>query len=364
MDKYKRLASNTLIFGIGTFSSKLLVFLLMPLYTRILTNADFGVADLIIQTANLIIPVASLGITNAIIRFGLDKSVRKSDVFSTGLITVVAGFCIFLAAWPLLKMVRYISDYTALIYIFVFMSSLRSLCSQFVRAKQYVKLYAMDGVFSTVMVIVFNVLFLVVFRLGIVGYVMAIVVSDFISSLFLFFVAGLWRYIKIKNISKKVSSAMLKFSLPLIPTVVFWWVTNVSSRYIVGYMLGSDANGLYAVSYKIPTIIILFSGIFIEAWQMSAVTEEQNSDAFFTKVFAAYQAVVFLAASALIVLSKIITTILVAPSFFESWRYIPFLVMSTTFSCFVTFLGSVYMVEKKSIISLVTTLVGAVIMLC
>jgi O-antigen/teichoic acid export membrane protein len=154
---------------------------------------------------------------------------------------------------------------------------------------------------------------------------------------------------------------MLKFSLPLIPTVVFWWVTNVSSRYIVGYMLGSDANGLYAVSYKIPTIIILFSGIFIEAWQMSAVTEEQNREAFFTKVFAAYQAVVFLAASALIVLSKIITTILVAPSFFESWRYIPFLVMSTTFSCFVTFLGSVYMVEKKSIISLVTTLVGAVI---
>lgn len=361
VDKYKKLVSNTLIFGIGTFSSKFLVFLLMPLYTRILTNADFGVADLIIQTANLLIPVASLGITNAIIRFGLDKSFKKSDVFSTGLVTIVAGFLVFLVIWPLLSQLKYVSDYIGLVYIYVFMSSFRSLCSQFVRAKQFVKLYALDGVLSTITVIVFNILFLVVFRFGIIGYVLAIVMSDFLSSVFLFVVAGLWQYVNIRGFDKKVSAAMIKYSIPLIPTVVLWWVTNVSSRYIVGYMLGSDANGLYAVSYKIPTIVILISGIFIDAWQMSAVTEEENREAFFTKVFGAYQAVVFLAASAIIVLSKIITMILVSKSFYPSWQYIPFLVMSTTFSCFVTFLGSVYMVEKKSIISLITALVGAIV---
>ena len=86
MDKYKRLISNTVIFAIGTFSSKVLVFLLMPLYTRVLTDAEYGVTDLIVQTGNLLLPLVSLGIINAVIRFGLDRQVRKSDVFLKNII--------------------------------------------------------------------------------------------------------------------------------------------------------------------------------------------------------------------------------------------------------------------------------------
>ncbi|HIX66213.1 MAG TPA: polysaccharide biosynthesis protein, partial [Candidatus Anaerotruncus excrementipullorum] len=70
MDKYKRLLSNTLIFAIGTFSSKVLVFLLVPFYTNLLTKGEMGTADLIVQTANLIIPIVSIGMSNAIIRYG------------------------------------------------------------------------------------------------------------------------------------------------------------------------------------------------------------------------------------------------------------------------------------------------------
>ncbi|MEG1869859.1 MAG: oligosaccharide flippase family protein, partial [Oscillospiraceae bacterium] len=101
MDKYSKLLSNTFIFAIGTLSSKVLVFLLMPLYTRVLTSADYGVVDLIVQTSNLLIPIVSVGISNAVIRFGLDKSIRKSEVFSTGLLTVICGFSIFLLMIPL-----------------------------------------------------------------------------------------------------------------------------------------------------------------------------------------------------------------------------------------------------------------------
>lgn len=77
MDKYKRLISNTVIFAVGTFSSKVLVFLLMPLYTRVLTDAEYGVTDLIVQTGNLLLPLVSLGIINAVIRFGLDRGQHR-----------------------------------------------------------------------------------------------------------------------------------------------------------------------------------------------------------------------------------------------------------------------------------------------
>src|SRR5699024_3318560 len=97
-----RLLSNTVIFAIGTFSSKLLVFLLMPLYTWALNPTELGTADLIIQTGNLLLPLVSLGIINAIIRFGLDKSINKSDVFSTGLITIIGGFLVLALFAPLI----------------------------------------------------------------------------------------------------------------------------------------------------------------------------------------------------------------------------------------------------------------------
>lgn len=58
MDKYKKLASNTIIFAIGTFSSKILSFLLMPFVTRMMTTGSYGAADLIQQTGNVIIPIA------------------------------------------------------------------------------------------------------------------------------------------------------------------------------------------------------------------------------------------------------------------------------------------------------------------
>lgn len=362
MNKYKKLISNTIIFGIGTFGSKILVFLLMPLYTRVLTSSDYGIVDLIIQTSNLLIPIVSLGIANGVIRFGLDKSIRKGEVFSVGLTVILGGFIIFLVFMPIVSKITYISGKTVLIYLFVLMSILRTLCSQFVRAKEYVRLYAFDGLLSTFTTIVFNVLLLVVFKLGITGYVLAIVLSDFLSTVFLFTSAKLKRYVHVKFINKDLAKSMIKYSLPLIPSTIFWWMTNVSNRFIVAHVLGNEANGLFAVSYKIPTIIVLISNIFMDAWQMSAVTEEDKKSRakFFTKVFNVYQSILFLSASFIILFSKFITKILVSESFYLSWKYIPLLVMATTFSCLVTFLGSVYMVEKKSYLTLSTTVVGAI----
>ena len=144
MNKYWKLISNTLIFAIGTFSSKVLVFFLMPLYTSVLSEAEYGTVDLMVQIGNFLLPLVSCGIINGIIRFGLDKYYKKKDVFTTGFVTILGGFGVLLLLEPLLSRLPYMGENTLLIYIFVLMSSMRSLCSQFVRAKGYVKLYALE----------------------------------------------------------------------------------------------------------------------------------------------------------------------------------------------------------------------------
>lgn len=363
VNKYKKLLSNTITFGIGTFSAKLLTFLLVPLYTRVLTTAEFNASDLIQQTGNLLMPLVSVGMASALIRFGLDKSYDKTSVFSTALMTSGCGFAIFLLLSPLILLVPDISEHIVLLVLFVIMSALRSLCSQFVRSLGYVKLFSYDGVQSTVLTIIFNVLFLVVFRMGVTGYILATVVSDFISAIFLFLMADLHWYVRFSKMDREVFRTMIRFSVPMIPTALFWWIINVSDRYAVTWMISSADAGIYAAAYKVPTIVSLVSSVFTEAWQMSAVMEKDsaNRDQFFTKVFSALSSLLFLTSSALIVCSKLITKVLVGPSFYDSWRYIPILVVATSFSCFANFLNSVYMVERKSVLSLLTVMSGAVI---
>lgn len=362
MNKYWKLISNTLIFAIGTFSSKVLVFLLMPLYTSVLSEAEYGTVDLMVQVGNFLLPLVSCGIINGIIRFGLDKYYKKSDVFTTGFLTILGGFGILLVLEPLHCHISYLGDNTMMIYVFVLMSSMRSLCSQFVRAKGYVKLYALDGILSTATTIFFNVLYLVVLKWGINGYILAMISADTLSTLFLFYLAGLHRYLHLRGLDLRTSKEMLRYSIPLIPNSIFWWINNMASRYLIAYFLGTTENGLFAVAYKIPTVIVLMSNIFMDAWQMSAVSDVPKKRAqFFTRVFVCYQALLCTAASGLILFSKVITKVLVADSYYISWKYIPLLLISTIFSCMSTFLGSVYMVEKKSMLNFITTGAGAVL---
>ena len=362
MNKYKRLLSNTLILGAGTFASKVIVLLMMPFYTLILSPEQFGVADLVTQTANMIIPVACVGICEGLFRFTLDCDDRKK-VFSTGICVLAAGSAAMFALLPILGLFDDFDGYILLIGAYVLCANLHSACAQYVRAQGRTPLFAVQGIINTVLTVALNILFLLVFELGEFGYVLSVVIGDFTVTLLLFFAARLYRDFSLKNFSKQTLTQMLKFSVPYIPTTMMWLITSVSDRYIVRIFCGVGETGLYAASYKIPTLLTLVCTVFIEAWQFSAVkdAEGEERERFFSTVYRAYLGLVFVAAGFLIGGSKLFTEILLADSYYESWRYVPMLVAATVFSTLVSFMGSVYFVEKKSLLSMVTALMGAVI---
>lgn len=338
----------------------------MPFVTRMMGTGDYGAADLVQQTVNVLIPVVTLAVNSAALRFALDKAAEKSDVFTVGVRTTFIGFVLFLFfAYPLSFITINdfnLGDYIILIIAFVLVSSFRQLCQQFVRGSGYVKLFAVDGIIATATTLLFTILFLGPFNWGVTGYITAIIASDACSILFFFITARLYRYYKPRLNGKSISAQMLKYCAPLVPTVILWWIINVSNRYMITYFIDSSANGLYTAASKIPNFVILFSQIFIDAWQLSAVDEYDSKDraAFFTKVFRVYSGGVFAVASGLILFCQLITKILVARSYYESWRYVPVLIIATTYSCIVNFLASIYMAEKKSLMSLLTASSGAV----
>ena len=168
-NKYDALLGNTFLISLGTFGSKLLTFVMVRFYTGVLTPADYGTADLIMQTCNLLLPVVSLGITNGVFRFALEQQAQRRSIFSAGLYTIFFGGVVLLAAVPMLPDLAGMRTYSALICWYTITSCLHSLCAQYIRAEGKTALFAGQGILNTALVISFNLLLLIPCRLGIVG---------------------------------------------------------------------------------------------------------------------------------------------------------------------------------------------------
>ena len=362
-DKYSKLAGNTIIFAISSFSSKLLTLLVQPFLTYAMAEiADLGLAKILSQYANLLIPFVSMGMSNAIIRFGLDKGNSEKQVFTNGLLTILGGFGILILCWPVAQFLPDMAQYGFLIYIYVLMSCLRTLTSQLVRCRQLNRLVAVDGILCSAATLLYNVIFLLGFDLGAKGYLLAIICGDATSTVFMFIVGNVAHYVDFSRFNKKLLVQMLRYSIPLIPAQISFWVINASDLFFVKGLLGESGNywsGLLGTGYFLPTILVTLGTIFYEAWQLSAVTEQKGREAFFSKVFYIYQCVMFSCAAGIIWLCQPLMRIF-RENFFTAWQFVPVLTIATVFSCFNQFLNSIYMVEKRSTLALYTMLTGAV----
>lgn len=363
MNKYKNLAFNTLIFAIGNFGSKILVILLTRLYSANISPADSSTKELLEITANFLLPIFTFSMTEAIIRYGLDKKYDKGEVFTTATVLNGIGLLLMLLFSPLMKLISFldfIDDYTILLLIYVSTSSIRSLCSQFVRAKGMVKLYSLDGILATLSLFIFNIVFIAGLNMGVKGFMLSVILSDLTSAVFLFITAGLHVYLNIGFYNKRLARSMMRFAVPLIPTVVMWVITGFSDRLFIRYMhsdtvtLGESAAGIYGYATKIPNLISMVSTIFFQAWNMSAIMENDSKDrsSFYEKVYGAYEAFLFISSAFLIAGVQIITPVFVSTKKFDAYGsvylYTPILVVAVLFMCLDQFLSSIYTATKHT----------------
>ena len=366
MGRFKRLLSNTAILGAGTFISKVLVFLLMPLYTACLSSAEFGVADILMQTANLIIPIAVIGVSDGLFRFTIDaKPEQRKRIFTVSVITLLIGML------PLAVLIQFFGffsvykGYVWLVFFYICSANLHLIVANYIRGCDKTKTFAVQGIINTALVIIFNVVFLVAFDMGVTGYLLSVVLADFLVSLGLIVFCKLYREIEFRGIDKQLVRDIFSFSIPYIPLTLMWTITSASDRFVILATLGDNAtsiNGLYAAAYKLPTLITIAGGIFTKAWHISSVSEHDEAERseFFGNVYKNYLSIMFAGGACLIALSKLFTKLLLNHAYYSSWQYVPILAIAMIFSAFTEFLGSVYFVNKKSARSLLTAAAGAI----
>lgn len=366
-EKYKYLTKNTALFAISSFGSKILSFLLVPLYTNILTTSEYGIADVITTTGTLIMYICTLDVADGVLRYVLDRRDKKDEIFSFGSRILLYGSLIsvlvLFATW-LLGVFNWPAGYYIFTFLYFFFNATYDVLSKYLRAVEKVRDVAIAGLISSAGVIVGNILFLLIFRIGMYGYLIALIMGPLLGIIYSVIRSDLQpsNFI-LCTCEKSMQKDILGYCIPLIFNNLALWINAFLDKYFVIAICGSAENGVYAVASKIPTILATCYTIFSQAWTLSAIKEfdKDDSDGFFGKTYDLFNAAMCIVCSGIILFNIPLARFLYAKDFFVAWQYSSVLLISVMFNSLTSFQGSLFSAAKESKTIASTTILSAVV---
>ena len=358
----KYIFNNTVKLALSNIGTKLITFFLVPLYTYTLAAAEYGVADLVTTITFVLAPVLTLNLAESVARFPLDEGADAGKIVTVGALALILSSAVGLLIMPASSLFDSAADYAALIYLYCIANSVFTMSQCFLRGIEKLRAMAFSNILNTGLTALLNILFLVIFDMGVTGYLLAYILAMFASSVFAAISGGLLKYLRHPSIDRDLTMQMIRYSVVLIPNTFMWWIINSSSRIAVAALIGSAANGMLAVSYKLPSIVTVVSNTFTQAWTYSAIHEDasEDRDRFTSSVFDKMITVLGLVTVLLLANIKWLTAFYVAPAYADSWRYSTWLLAGNLMLTLGTFLGTPYSVHKDSRGMLLSGMMGAV----
>lgn len=365
MNRYKYLFKNIGLLTLSSFATKLLSFFLVPLYTNILTTTEYGTYDLFSTTVGVLLPILTLNVQDAVMRFAIDSKSNPKAIISVALkILLIANAIVAIGVIlnVALEISALVKDYSIFFFLMFFTQSLSGVITYYIRGIDKIADLSVSSVFVSAFTIGCNIIFLVVFHWGLNGYFLANIIGPLVQSLYLIVRSGLIYDTDLRADFSEEKKAMLDYCKPMIANSVAWWVNNTSDRYVVIFFCGLAENGIYSVASKIPSILNIFQSIFSQAWTLSAVKDfdPEDKSGFFANTYRAYNCLMVLLCSAIIVADKILAHFLYAKDFFVAWKYVPWLTISIVFGSLSGYIGGFFSAVKNSKIFAQSTVIGAV----
>lgn len=365
MGRGKELAKNTTIIFVGRFFTQFLSFLLLPLYTRLLNTEEYGTVDLIITYISLIVPCVTLELSSALYRFLLDCRDDKDEksgivsfvLFVVTVITVI--FCVlfsFIACYFGFK-------YTFYCVLLIVASTYSNVALQLIRGFGNYVAYSITSVIIGGLTVALNVVFLVWMNTGATGMLISISIANIVGVGFAFINCRIWEYIDISSIHKKIALPLLKYSIPLIPNSVIWWIINVSDRTLITVFLGAAANGIYAISTKFPSLIMTIYSVFNLSWQetVSLHINDIDGELFINNTF--NKLIEFFASFTIGMISVMwfVFPTMINSQYINALKYVPILAIGSFFNVFVGMIGALYVGIKRTSAIATTSIAAGII---
>lgn len=364
MNRGKKLTQNTIIIAFGKISTQFVSFILLPFYTTILTTKEYGVFDLINTIVQLSIPIISLMIEQAAFRYLLENKndKEKSEVITTSL-HILAKMAIIFSILMIIITFFYHSKYNLLVSLIIIITSFNNLLLQFARGLDNTKLYSLCSFICSSLIIVFNVILLSLFHMGVIGMLLATLIGNLISAIILAYKLKLNHYYSKSSYDKILKNKLVKYSLPLIPNNISLWLMNSSDKFIVSLFLGVSMNGILAISHKFPAIYMTFFGIFLLAWQEFVAIHyfDKDKDEYLSNMINNIFSIFAWTAILIILAIPIVFNLFINSNYSEAYNNIPIYMIAFLFDVVIGLLGAIYVANKKTIEIVKTTTIAAII---
>lgn len=365
MGKIKYLSKNIALFTISNFVSKILVFLLVPFYTNVLSTYEYGIADIIQVTLLLLVPAVTVNVGEAALRFGIERNDKRGNIFKIGLKYIIRAQIII----SIICVIAYffvngeIKTYLAAFIVLFLTNALYEFSILYFQGCELVGIVVVGSLCCTIFTIASNLFFLLVLKIGLNGYLISQMIAYSVAFVVMLSLGCKAGVIKNVDFDIELEKEMLEYSKPMVVYSTASWVNNAIDRYLVAFMCGAAVNGIYGVAYKIPAILMVFQRIFAQAWQMSATKTyaDDNSNEFFTAMYKAYNTFMVIGCAVLILFVKLIASFLFKKEFFNAWGFVPPLLISVIFGALTGFLGSICLAHKDSKSMGRATGVGAIV---
>lgn len=363
MNRSEKIIKNTVAYTIGNFGTKILSYVMVLVYTHFISTDDLGYYDLIITTISLLHPVVLLMIDDGIYRWMVDPNQKfKKEIVSVGIKLVNITSIVVILAFCILNIFVYV-PYALLIVLFFYSSIIYQIMLNAVRGLGNSRLYAASGILNSFLLLTVEVIGIVVLNFGVEVLLIAAVFSNIVAIVFLISKQNELRGLLKIKFNKTLCIEMLRYSVPLIPNNICWWIVNSSDRYIILFFLGASYNGIYAVSNKFPTVITTISSIFFLSLQESLINEygAPDRDSFYSNVFRRYYCLLLGLVLCGIPTTRIVIQLFVNAEYKNAWMYTGILYLGAAFSALSSFLGIGYQISKETKRSIFSTVGSAFI---
>lgn len=352
MNRQRELARNTIVLTVGKVCTQFVSFLLLPLYTALLLPSEYGIVDLLTTYIALLTPIFNWQFENGLFRFLIDyrqDRVNQKELISTVLITNI-GQCVFFCALYAIAQNFISSEFKIFLLIDVVVNIILNSLLQLPRGLGNNLVYSAGSFISAVTTVVLNVVFIAGFRMGAYGMFIATILGKFIACVYLFMAVRLWTLFSFKSYNYKMLKELAKYSLPLVPNQLSWWVVGTSDRTIVSQFLGVALNGIYSVANKFSTVYVTFYNIFNLSWTESVSLHigDEDRDEFLTDTINTMFNIFATVDFGIICFMPIVFNIMIDKQYADAYYQIPILMIAVLFQVVVGLYSVIYVALKKS----------------
>ncbi len=335
----------------------------LPIYTSMLTNAEYGRYDLVNVVVYILSIVVVLQIHQAVFRFLIDvrgtsdESVYITNTYAFEIPLTLIASIIFGMSFPSLDLITRV-----LLGMYLFFTMQNTVTGQIARGQGFNRHYTVAAIINPALNMILVIILMTGIKLGFKGLFISLDFAYFSSALYLFIFCAQYKKIRFKALDLQVIKKMLKYSWPMVPNTLSIWIVNSCDKFIIRYFLGLEMNGIFAVAQKIPNIFSIAYSTFNMAWQESASISVEDSDAnsYYNIIFSSLFDFLTGCMLVLISLTPILFKFLVKGDYDLAYDQMSLLYIGVFLSSISSFFGSIYIAKKATKEVGISSILGAI----